>query len=720
MDTKLLDVSSLPQIVAHLVDLFRPRSAADLIAWAVTLITALTYLSWRVLWDKADPYYHIYFERPQQQAGVNTPGGQAQRNIAEKLSETRKTAVVLWGSQSGTAERLANQLAKDCQSRFGLGTLAADLSDYDAESIADLSKTNLVILLLSTYGEGGPSDNACAFWDWITNTQTNLTNLQYVAFGLGNSNYKYYNRVVDVVVQTLDKLKADRLLPVGKADEAARSTEEDFLAWKDDLFQLFRSELGLEEQAAEYQPALSIVEDDSLTPIDLHHGEPTSSTQNSKAAAACSPVQPLPIKSCRELFNSADRNCVHMELDLSDYPAVNYKTGDHIAVWPANPQTEVDMLLTALNLRSKQDIPISLKPADPAIKLNLPSPTTIRALFHRYLEICAPVSRTTIQNLANFAPSTEAKAYLRELGQDRVYYASYLSRTHLTLGRLLKLASPNEPWSSLPLSFLVEVLPQMQPRYYSISSSSVLSPRRATITALVAADFLPSMPNIPDSKRPLIRGVTSNYLLALSQAQGPVGDGVKSESPYDLASPADLLQGTRLYAHLRRSQFKLPVKSSCPIIMVAAGTGLAPFRAFVAERAKLHAIGKPIGKMMLFFGCRKPDEDFIYREELEQVQATVGADIFKIVTAFSRSAGEEGREKVYVQQRVRECGQEVVRLIEDEGASFYICGRASMARDVGVALGKAVRDFKAWDDANAQSWIEGLKRQGKWREDVWG
>ncbi|KAK4937544.1 hypothetical protein LTR10_021836 [Elasticomyces elasticus] len=719
MNHKFLDVSSLPQVGAHLLQLIRPTSAADLIAWVATLITTLTYLSWGVLWDKADPYYHIYFERPQQQAGVNTSGRQAQRNIAEKLSETRKTAVVLWGSQSGTAERLANQLVKECQSRFGLATLAADLSDYDAESIADLSKANIVILILSTYGEGDPSDNASAFWDWITNTQTHLGNLRYVAFGLGNSNYKYYNRVVDVVVQMLDKVGAQRLLSVGKADEAAHSTEEDFLAWKDDLFHLFRSELGLIEQAAEYEPALSVVEDDSLSPIDLHQGEPSSSIHNSKAAAACSPVQPLPIKLCRELFNSPDRHCVHMELDLSEYPAVNYKTGDHIAIWPANPQTEVDILLTVLNLRIKQDIPISLKPTDPAIKLNLPTPTTIRALFHRYLEICAPVSRTTVQGLANFAPSTEAKAYLLKLGQDKVYYSSYLSHTHLTLGRLLNLASPNEAWSSLPLSFVVEVLPQMQPRYYSISSSSVLSPRRATITALVAAEFLPSVPNMPNIERQLNRGVTSNYLLALSQAKGPVGDGVKSECQYDLASPADLLHGTRLYAHVRKSRFKLPIQSSCPIIMVAAGTGLAPFRAFIAERAKLHAVGKPIGEMMLFFGCRKQEEDFIYREELEQVQDTVGRDIFKIVTAFSRS-GDGEREKVYVQQRVWEHGQEVVSLIEDKGASFYICGRASMAREVGVALGEAVRDLKAWEDVKAMSWSEGLKRHGKWREDVWG
>jgi NADPH-ferrihemoprotein reductase len=154
--------------------------------------------------------------------------------------------------------------------------------------------------------------------------------------------------------------------------------------------------------------------------------------------------------------------------------------------------------------------------------------------------------------------------------------------------------------------------------------------------------------------------------------------------------------------------------------MVAAGTGLAPFRAFIAERAKLHAIGKPIGRMILFFGCRKADEDFIYKEELDAAQATVNADgeeRFKIVTAFSRV---ENQSKVYVQQRVWEYGKEVVSLVEGESASFYICGRASMAREVGFSLGKTMKEIKGWNDSEVKSWSEGLKRTGKWKEDVWG
>ena len=85
--------------------------------------------------------------------------------------------------------------------------------------------------------------------------------------------------------------------------------------------------------------------------------------------------------------------------------------------------------------------------------------------------------------------------------------------------------------------------------------------------------------------------------------------------------------------------------------MVANGTGLAPFRAFIAERAKISQSGKQVGKMILFFGCRGPKEDYIYREELSEAQGNLGQDTLQIVTAFSRVEGEE---KMYVQDRMAE------------------------------------------------------------------
>ncbi|CRG89523.1 hypothetical protein PISL3812_06559 [Talaromyces islandicus] len=727
---------TLSQGMEHISKILGPASKAsipDIIAMVIAAVVASVYLSRGIVWDKPDPYAYTLFERPQQQEGaggvkaLSDAQKRDERNIAKRMAETGKTLVVFWGSQSGTAERLAAQLAKECQLRFGIGTLCADLSDYDPESISELGSNHIAIFILSTYGEGDPSDNATGLWDWMQNTTAagssdegpRLANLRYGAFGLGNSNYKNYNRVIDVTVAFLDNSGAKSFVAVGKADDAERSTEEDFLSWKDSLFSVFRTDFQYVEKVVEFQPTMAVIEDVSLEPIDLHHGEPTHAADNNKkGAAACSQIQTLGIKNARELFTSTNRHCVHMELDLSEYPEMNYKTGDHLALWPSSPSNEVELLTQSLGLQRKMDTPLLLKSLDSSnVKIELPSPTTIRALFTCYLEICAPVSRSTVEGLAQFAPNPEAKAFILKLGQDKQAYSTYLTHTHVTLGRLLSLASNSTGrWSKLPLEFVIESLPRIQPRYYSISSSSVLSPRRVALTALVASDPLPKNPQV------VINGVASNYLLALMKAQVPIHNLAGIIAPeYDLAGPnGSLAQGQKLYAHIRRSKFRLPTQSTCPIIMIAAGTGLAPFRAFIAERAKLHNVGKPVGQMLLFFGCRRPEEDFIYQNELLQMQKGLDngkESLFKIVTAFSR---EQNSPKTYVQHRVNEYGTDIVRLMEEEGANLYICGRATMAREVSSILGDFLIQTRRWNDGQAQNWIQDFRKRGKWREDVWG
>lgn len=300
------------------------------------------------------------------------------------------------------------------------------------------------------------------------------------------------------------------------------------------------------------------------------------------------------------------------------------------------------------------------------------------------------------------------------MSRDRETYAELLTHTHVNIGRLLERATQGDSetvWTSLPLTFLIETLPITQPRYYSISSSSVLSPRAPAITALVSNTPLPGNPETS------IPGLTSNYILALSNAQlDHVGRSGREENTYKLDGPADLLKGGKVFAHIRRSKFKLPMQSACPLIMVAAGTGLAPFRAFVAERARLQSMGRSVGEMILIFGCRHPKEDFIYQDELDRINDSLGGKL-KIVAAFSRFRDGE---KVYVQDRVRENGKLISRMLLGEGANFYICGRASMAREVGKRIGEVIRQEQHWNETEVKDWVESMKRKRKWQEDVWG
>lgn len=744
--------------LAALVKQAAPSTLLDTAALSVSALAAAAYFLREYTWDKPDPYRHIFFERPQAQEGF-IQGAAKTRNIAERLEELVShvfflssmqvqlltenqnqgaDAVVFWGSQSGTAEGFANRLAAELRQQFHFNTLSADLSDFDAESIASLPKEKLAFFIISTYGEGDPSDNAGSFLEWLTKLQPAdtaagpLSSLRYAAFGLGNSQYRYYNRVVDVVDQAFEKFGAQRLMPTGKADDAQGTTGEDFMAWRDELFVFLHTQLGLEQHEVKYEPQLMVVPDNSLDLADLHLGEPVQAPQRklkgASAAGGNSPIKPLRIKSARELFPNTTRSCLHLDLDLTDVPQITYKTGDHLAVWPINPDQEVDRLLQVLDLVDRRAEPILIKAVDPEVtRVPIPSPTSIETVLRYYLEICAPVPRDTIRAIAKFAPGPAAKEFLLALGKNRDRYAHFVASKHVTVGRLLEYAAQQEgagaTWSALPLSFLIESMPRMQPRYYSISSSSVISPRNPSITALVSSTPLVADGTYADGVAPQeIPGLATNYLLgvsvSLALSLGPDRTSHSQALTYALDGPDKALSAGRVYASVRRSRFKLPMAASWPIIMVAAGTGIAPFRAFVEERTRLARMGREVGEMVMFFGCRKPDEDYLYADEFLEAEKELGGKL-RVVTAFSR-AQVDGKTPGYVQDRIVEDGENLVRMLLTSDASLYICGRASMAREVGQKLGQLVQKASSWDDAKTKEWAESMKRTRKWQEDVWG
>ncbi|KAL4903705.1 hypothetical protein BDW74DRAFT_186007 [Aspergillus multicolor] len=711
--------------MASLLTLQTQPNTTDYVALTFLSLVGATFLARGILWDQPDPYRHLLYERPQlgKGNGAAANNNQQTRNIARRLEETNSPIVVFWGSQSGTAESFAHRLAREITLRFGQDTLTADLSDYDPASVAEIPSSKLAIFILSTYGDGDPADNTVEFWDWLNSNdrsaekkQKQFSGLRYFAFGLGNSNYKFYNRVIDRVVEVLDDHGANALLPVSRANDATGSTQEDFISWKETLFAFFRESLGFTQSELVYQPTISIKTDETIEPSALHRGEPRHSPN---------PV-PIPISGIRQLFEPAsDRHCLHIDLDISSTPDVVYKTGDHLAVWPSNPDEEVNLLLHKLGRTHEAETPISIASIEGAdvedIAKKVPSPTTLLVLLRHYLEITAQLSRDILATLAPFAPTNEAKAFLTELANNKEAYAEFTRCNHLTLARVLSASTQEgQQWTSLPLTYILETLPPLQPRFYSISSSSVVSPRKISLTVLVLSTPL------PDNTAVSIPGLTSTYLLSL--ADSPQAEPLKNTilSTYTntllpLTSDTTSFSENRkkkILAHLRRSPFKLPRLQTTPLLLIAAGTGLAPIRAFLAERRQLLKIGRDVGPMLLFFGCRSPTEDYIYKDELEEMEGVFGGKL-TIVTAFSRY--EPADERAYVQDRVLQYKQQVREMLLANRGNLYICGRAGMAREVERRVTAFLAEMEeGWTEREAEEWVRGLKRRNKWQEDVWG
>jgi NADPH-ferrihemoprotein reductase len=620
--------------------------------------------------------------------------------------------VVFWGSQSGTAERFASRLAKEIKQRYGKTALVADMSDYEPDSVTRVPDSKLAIFIMSTFGEGDPSDNVHEFWSWIESKRGQpLNQLRYMAFGLGNSNYKHYNAVIDHVVKRIEKLGAQALAPTGRADDVCGETEEHFLEWKENILTVLKHTFDLEEHDLVYEPAIRVTENTTVDMSSIKHGVPFGIATSRAAARTVSAIHALKVKSSHELFKTtAGRNCLHMEIDLSSATGVKYKTGDHLAVWPINPDAEVAKLVRSLDLYQKLRTVVSVETLEGEAKLKIAEQTTISAILNHYLEITAPISRDTVSALIEFAPNQVAKDCLLSLSKDAKLFSELMHKNYINLGHLLEHADETAgAWSKVPLSFIIEAIPAMRPRYYSISSSSVVQPRQVAITVVVSDSvLLGSKDGIP--------GLSTNYLLALNGQLQPEPSEHPRSMTYGLDGPQQVLQNGKIHAHIRKSQFKLPAIASRPVIMVGAGTGIAPFRAFLQERVALLKMGREVGRTLLFFGCRNQHHDFIYDEEIQEAARVLGTR-FSLVTAFSRP--DQGR-KAYVQDRVRENADEICDLMVNHDTYFYICGSANMAREVSSVVGLELRKRQQWDEEQLKIYADRQKKSKRWQQDVWG
>jgi|ERR1700722_2643650 len=291
---------------------------------------------------------------------------------------------------------------------------------------------------------------------------------------------------------------------------------------------------------------------------------------------------PAPIAVARELFQHySGRNCVHMELD-TEGSGITYQHGDHVGVWPSNPDIEVDRLLCALGLYHKKDTVIGIESLDPALaKVPFPVPTTYATVLRHYIDINAVVGRQILSTLSKFAPSQPADSVLKSLNTNKAEYATVIAGGCLKLGEALQLAAGDDlnirptpdnttPWP-IPFDIIVSAIPRLQARYYSISSSPKLYPNSIHVTAVVL-----KYQSIPSDRlgSKWVYGVGSNYLLNLKFASN--GEKNDNMAPrYAIEGPRNAHKHETLYKspiHVRRSTFRLPTNPKSSVIMIGPGT----------------------------------------------------------------------------------------------------------------------------------------------------
>lgn len=597
---KTLAYSSLVIIITIVIIMMVVQLYGLDILLLMLLVGSIAYLGKRTYWKEGKQSDNAY-------PTTLDPG----RRILDIIPAKGKNCVIFYGSQTGTAENFASRLAKEGAERFGLRTMIADLDDYDYDDLIRWDTDIVVFFILATYGEGEPTDNAVRFYDTISAFPIDdslLSSLRYAGFGLGNDTYEHYNAMIRNVDTALAKRGAVRVGKIGEGNDGAGTMEDDFLAWKEEAWTALSVAFSLKERKILYEPSFSVMESPPSIQSDVFLGELGPTHVKASRSGPFSPQNPYIAKivESRELFNIESRNCLHMEIDIEG-SGMTYETGDHVAIWPANPSGEVDRILKVFGLEEKRNHVIDIKSLDATANVRMPSRTTYDAAFRYYLEICAPVSRQFLSNLAKFAPNCSSKAELARLATEKEYFRERISRYKYNLGQTIQISTP-DIFMDTPFSLLLEGLGRMQPRYYSISSSGHVQPNRISITTAVESYSIQGSSH-------MFKGVATNYLLMLKRAQN--NESSLDQLNYDICGPRSLYAEYKIPIHIRHSNFKLPADVSRPIIMVGPGTGVAPFRGFLHERAALASQGETVGPCVLFYGCRNRCEDFIYKDEWE-------------------------------------------------------------------------------------------------------
>lgn len=375
---------------------------------------------------------------------------------------------------------------------------------------------------------------------------------------------------------------------------------------------------------------------------------------------AFSRTNPFPAKVLKNInLNGADSNkeTRHLELSLEG-SGLSYAPGDALGIVPANDPELVSSLLEEMNWDEEAEVTVSKQGDTMPLKEALTNYFEITLLTKKILQQAAAFTENEeLQNLVLPENANQLKEYCN--GRD-----------------LLDMLRDFGPWKASSQE-IASLLRKMPPRLYSIASSITAHPDEVHLT-IGAVRYA---------------------------ANGRDRKGVCSVQCAERIQEGDTLP---VFVQANK-HFHLPETQDQDIIMVGPGTGIAPFRSFIEERA----VSKAAGRTWLFFGDQHAATDFLYQSELEKYQQD--GVLTKIDTAFSRDSDQ----KVYVQHKMHEHSKELYEWIQN-GAYFYVCGdKERMAKDVNDALITVIEKEGAMDRDAAEAYLKDMQKQGRYLRDVY-
>lgn len=583
--------------------------------------------------------------------------------------------VILYGTETGNSQDLSKIIAwqlsrlqkkngSDHQKTMMIQVMSCD--DYPIKCLPD---EKFILIICSTSGLGEAPLNMKLFWRFLMRKDLpndSLDHLQFAVIGLGDSSYAKYNFVAKKLFKRLKLLGAKNLLDLVLGDEQHEFGPFFTIdPWLQKFYQLIISETNLskltDDDESLIEPSINVIEffdnvhgdddDDSRLSLALENGY-----ENHKYDQL-NPFKARVLENRRITAEDHFQDVRLIELELDS--TIQYSLTDVCVVYPENHQEQVDLFLNLFNSdEDDDDDDVDNKSgrnrliADRLIRLKLNdhqywipqssyyhhliqqrNPCTIREIIRRYMDINSIPKRSFFDLFYRFSrdPLEREKLKRFSAGADLDELYDYVNRPKRTILEVMTDFPNTTPY--VPFDYLFDLIPAMAWRSYSIASSPLCKPKSIQILYAVV-EYRTRL------KKPRL-GQCTTWMQ-------------RQES--NISS---------LNIFLRTSTFRLPNENDRPLIMIAAGTGVAPFRAFIHDRCE-----RNIGHNYLFFGCRFSDKDYYLHDEW---QPLIDRKLLTVFPAFSR---ENPDQKVYVQHIVWQQRDLVYRLFTENNGIILIAGKS--------------------------------------------
>ena len=666
---------------------------------------------------------------------------------------------VLYATETGNALAVAERVVREVEARGGRASLAS-MEDYD--TTAELCGNpheggggggdEVVVFVASTCGQGEPPVSMRRLWKALLRRALQadaLKSMHIAVFGLGDSAYvNSYNVVAKKLYRRLLQLGAEPIVALGLGDDQAPGGYDVALdPWLEQLWMKLRLTTGtvdpdallgklkvrahvVARDAADgmNDETNAAADDDDTKSGKIEHkkqewtmreaadasavfvtlraprarkarlNEPETSTSATTTPTASS-LRPFEARvvDLKQLSTLPDREVLHVAMS-TEGSGISFRPGDLLAVLPRQNPADVERLCARLGLNADDCVELASANTVAHLEQEPKARVKLAALIDGLIDVnSGSPRRFFFQMLAQFTPSDverERLGYFATTTDGREDLYRYNERERRTLLEVLD----DFPEAMPPIEWVLEAAPRLRARLFSISNSPRVSADEAHITAAVVRVTTPY-------KRQR-SGLCTSYLSSLK-----IGDYVP--------------------VWVETGGFH-PPNDNAPLILVGPGTGVAPFRSFVQD---IHGAadcvvstdeGSPPRPLVLFFGCRNRDGDYLYGDEWDH---RAKGEAFTLYTAFSRDSTALGgngmpkvaRTKTYVTHRIREAGAMVWSLLANEGAHIFVSGSSTkMPGDVFNAFVDVARTRGGFaSDADARSWMKTLERVGRYHVESW-